>query len=78
MSESAPEFEVAIVGGGVIGAALARALAGLRVALLAQAAPARATGGAVDARVYAISPGNAAFMERIGAWRAIPQERLAP
>jgi len=78
VSESAPEFEVAIVGGGVIGAALARALAGLRVALLAQAAPARATGGAVDARVYAISPGNAAFMERIGAWRAIPQERLAP
>jgi len=73
-----PEFEVAIVGGGVVGAALARALPGLRVALIAQSAPSRAAPGALDARVYAISPGNAAFLERIGAWNAIPQERLAP
>lgn len=73
-----PEFDVAIVGGGLAGAALARALPAMRVAFLAQSPPARAAAGALDARVYAISPGNAAFLERIGAWQAIPQERLAP
>lgn len=72
------DFEVAIVGGGVVGAAFARALRGLRIALVAPDAPVRAAPGALDARVYAISPGNAAFLERIGAWRTIPPERLSP
>ncbi len=69
-------FEVAIVGGGVAGSALFRALQGLRCALIAQAAPPRAAAGALDSRIYAISPGNAGFLERIGAWSAIPRERL--
>lgn len=72
------DVEVAIVGAGVVGAALARALASLRVALLAQPAPPRPGPGALDSRIYAISPGNAAFLARIGAWTAIPQDRLAP
>ena len=71
-------YEVAIVGGGVAGSALFRALHGLRRALVAQPAPPRAAGGALDSRVYAVSPGNVAFLERIGAWPAIPPERLAP
>jgi len=78
MGAAGRDFEVAIVGAGVVGAALARALQGLRVALIAQAAPERPAPGALEARVYAISPGNAAFLERIGAWGAIPQERLTP
>jgi len=73
-----PDFEVAIVGGGLAGAALARALRGMQVAFLAQPPPQRATANALETRVYAISPGNAAFLERIGAWKAIPQDRLAP
>lgn len=78
MDAESPEFEVAIVGGGLAGAALARALRGARVAFLAQPPPQRATAYALDARVYAISPGNAAFLERIGAWKAMPKDRLAP
>ncbi len=30
-----------------------------------------------DARVYAISPGSAAFLRAIGAWQALPAERIA-
>src|SRR5687768_3147360 len=31
-----------------------------------------------DARVYALSPGNVAFLQDLGAWPAMPQERLVP
>ena len=31
-----------------------------------------------DARVYALTPGNAAFLSELGVWRAMPQERLVP
>ena len=71
--------EIAIAGGGMVGAALARALAGMRVALVSQgavAAPPHAT--AFDARVYALSPGNAEFLARLGAWNSIPQARKTP
>src|SRR5262249_20415891 len=30
-----------------------------------------------DARVYAISPGSAAFLRAVGAWQALPCERVA-
>jgi ubiquinone biosynthesis UbiH/UbiF/VisC/COQ6 family hydroxylase len=71
------EHDVAIVGGGLAGAALARALAGMRTVLLARKAP-QPPPGELDARIYAISPGNAEFLAEIGAWSAIPRERLAP
>jgi 2-polyprenylphenol 6-hydroxylase len=29
-----------------------------------------------DARVYALSPGNVAFLREIGAWQAIPEDRV--
>jgi ubiquinone biosynthesis UbiH/UbiF/VisC/COQ6 family hydroxylase len=71
--------DVAIVGAGAVGAALARALAGMSVGLLSQEPPraARPQAG-FDARVYAISPGNVAFLEGIGAWRKIPAGRVTP
>jgi len=70
-------FEVAIVGGALVGAALARALRGARVALISRDPRPLATPG-FDARVYAISPGNAAFLEQLDAWRAIPEGRRTP
>jgi len=78
MSTEGP-FEVAIAGGALVGATLARALRGARVALIAQEqrSPQRATHG-FDARVYAISPGNAAFLGKTGAWNAIPESRKTP
>ena len=72
-------FEVAIVGGGVVGAALACALRGGPVALLAQQRTERfAAAAKFDARVYAISPGNAAFLAQLGAWGELPPARLTP
>jgi ubiquinone biosynthesis UbiH/UbiF/VisC/COQ6 family hydroxylase len=52
------------------------------VALVAQrpAPPsaADADAGSFDARVYALTPGNVAFLRELGAWSAIPQERAVP
>jgi ubiquinone biosynthesis UbiH/UbiF/VisC/COQ6 family hydroxylase len=72
-------FEVAITGGALVGAALARALRGARVALISQE-PEPGLAGAVDfdSRVYAISPGNAAFLAQLGAWSTIPEARRTP
>lgn len=76
MSAEGP-FEVAIAGGALVGAALARALRGARVALISREQQPPAAPG-FDARVYAISPGNAAFLEQLGAWNAIPEARRTP
>ena len=75
------KFDLVIVGAGAVGASLARAVRGLSVAVVAQERLAERRAGsedAFDARVYAISPGNVAFLKEIGAWRAIPPQRLAP
>ncbi|HEX5093310.1 MAG TPA: FAD-dependent monooxygenase [Burkholderiales bacterium] len=70
------QADVAVVGAGPVGLALARALRGLQVALVGDAPP--ACGEAFDARIYAITPGNAAFLERLGAWQQLPAARVAP
>ena len=67
-----------MVGGGPVGASLARALAGLRVALVAKPYKKPAQGSGFDARMYALSPGNVAWLKEIGAWQALPVERLTP
>ena len=72
-------YDILIVGGGAVGAALARALRGPAVAVLAPPRPApRASGGGFDSRTYALSPGNVKFLRDIGAWQAIDPQRLAP
>ncbi len=71
------DFDVVIVGGGLVGLSLARALAGSGLALaivepqLSRPLPAD---DSWDSRVYAVSPGAAAFLDRCGAWRRLPQE----
>jgi 2-octaprenylphenol hydroxylase len=73
-----PAFDVAIVGGGLVGLSLARALAGsgLALALVEPQPPGRIPGPDWDNRIYAISPGSALFLARCGAWEGLPQERL--
>ena len=72
------DYDVLIVGGGLAGLALAVALRGSRlsVAMVEEREP-RLTEG-WDARVYAISPANAAFLEDIGVWRHLDAGRLCP
>ena len=73
------EVDVTIVGAGLVGASLARALArsGLSVALV-EAAPAPARSEGWDSRIYTLSPGNVAFLEMLGVWDALDRERVCP
>lgn len=67
-----------IVGGGLVGLALARSLAGsgLDLALVEPRVPRGDLPAAWDSRVYAVSPGSAAFLERCGAWQHLAGERV--
>ncbi|HVK56684.1 MAG TPA: UbiH/UbiF family hydroxylase [Burkholderiales bacterium] len=74
------EFDVAIVGGGPVGAALGIALArgGLRVTVIESREPVLPTNEQWDARVYAVSPGSRDFIAGLHAWESIGAERIAP
>jgi ubiquinone biosynthesis UbiH/UbiF/VisC/COQ6 family hydroxylase len=75
------KVDIVIVGGGLAGLALAAALRGSRyaVAVVEGRAPqAQQSHGGLDARIYAISPANAAFLADIGIWRHLDAARLQP
>ena len=73
--------DVLIAGAGLVGLALAPALAraGLDVVLADRAVPVvpEPLPDSWDVRVYAISPGSATWLHSIGAWQALPAERIA-
>lgn len=73
------QVDVSIVGAGLVGASLARALArsDLSLAVVEGAAPVERA-QEWDARIYALSPGNVAFLEEIGAWGALDRARACP
>lgn len=75
---TATSFDLIIVGGGLAGLSLACALreTRLNIALLEQRPPRPTTGW--DARIYAVSPANARFLERIGAWKHLDRTRITP
>lgn len=70
-------LDVLIIGGGLVGASLAAALkpSGLSVGLV-EAQPATASHDGWDSRIYAISPGSAAFLEESGAWQRLDMSRV--
>jgi ubiquinone biosynthesis UbiH/UbiF/VisC/COQ6 family hydroxylase len=74
------QFEVVIVGGGLVGAAFAAALADapLEVALIEARGPQPIVpeDGNWDARVYAVSPASARFLGGLGVWGDVANERL--
>lgn len=78
------QVDLAIVGGGLVGSSLALALSshplarGLTVALI-DPYPASSTQWApLSLRTSTIAPSSKAFLEEIGAWNYIPEDRIAP
>jgi ubiquinone biosynthesis UbiH/UbiF/VisC/COQ6 family hydroxylase len=84
MSAVAADYDVVIAGAGLVGLALAPVLAnaGLSVALADRTGVTMPEpppdGEGWDTRIYAISPGSAAFLRALGAWQALPPDRVAP
>jgi ubiquinone biosynthesis UbiH/UbiF/VisC/COQ6 family hydroxylase len=76
--QAARPVDVAIAGGGLVGAALARALSGMHAALICREHQPESAPPGFDSRVYAVSPGNAAFLAQLGAWDAIEPARKTP
>jgi len=73
-------FDVAVIGGGLVGktAALALTQSGLRVALLAPHCQPLPADAVFDSRVYALSASSQALLERLRVWQALDASRLAP
>ena len=75
------EFDIVIVGGGVVGATLACALkdSGLSLALIDSQSPANYDPkGEVDLRVFALSYSSRRILERVGAWETLAAARVSP
>src|SRR3569623_215338 len=74
------KHQVAVVGGGVVGAALALALhrAGIDAALIERGAVPKPYDAAdYDLRVYALSPASTRFLNELGVWQKITQQRAS-
>lgn len=68
------DFDVRILGSGIVSRALALALArqGMRVAL--QARPPAAAGASEDVRAYALNPASVALLDSVRAWGTLPAD----
>jgi 2-polyprenylphenol 6-hydroxylase len=89
MAGGTRDYDVAVLGAGLVGLSLAVSLAraGMRVAIVDRSnveasdvnvAPGSSTDEDWDARVYAVSPGSAAFLAGIGAWQRLRANRISP
>jgi 2-octaprenyl-3-methyl-6-methoxy-1,4-benzoquinol hydroxylase len=74
------DADIVVVGGGVVGACAALALArdGRRVALVEAHAPSPWREDAPDLRVYALAPDAIALLDELGAWPGIAAARAQP
>lgn len=73
------EFDVIIVGGGLVGASLAASLksSGLSLALV-EGQSAQLSHAGWDSRIYAITPGNVEFLKECGSWQRQDMSRVQP
>ena len=77
---SRARLDVAVAGGGVVGAACALALArvGMEVALVEPRPAPRWSAVQPDLRVYALAPDNAGLLDRLGVWPQVLTARAQP
>ena len=78
--KSRARLDVAVAGGGVVGAACALALAraGLQVALVEARPAPRWLAERPDLRVFALAPDNAALLDALGVWPQVVRARAQP
>lgn len=71
------EFDIIVLGAGLVGAAAAVALKlqGYRVAVLERGQVGVKLSEQWDSRIYALSPGNVAWLTELGAWQAMDAGR---
>lgn len=75
------KFDIVVMGGGLVGASLVVALreSGLRIALIEPRLPVPLPDDTSwDSRIYAISPGSAAFLQSLGLWQQLAAARITP
>ncbi len=82
-SSSSSRFQIAVVGGGLVGKACALLLAqqGMQVALVAPRPPERRTPAGDedwDSRIYAFSASSQALLEQLRVWEALDPARVQP
>lgn len=72
--------DIAIVGGGLVGCSIARALcqSGLSIALIEPRSPRPLPAAGFDLRVYALNPRSVRCLEGWDVWPRLAQERVAP
>src|ERR1700738_579464 len=72
-------FDIAIVGGGMVGASLAVALAplGLKIALIEEIPHGNVTHPSFDERTTALSNGSRRILETLGVWPAVEPQATA-
>jgi len=79
-----PDFDIAICGGGMVGATVAALLRSepqlseLRIALIEARFPTHAPSDEVDLRVSAVSRASQRILTRAGAWQLLPATKRAP
>ena len=79
-----PDFDIAICGGGMVGATVAALLRiepqlrDLRIALIEARFPTQAPSDEVDIRVSAVSRASQRILTRAGAWQLLPATQRAP
>ena len=78
---SSGNYDIVVVGAGMVGASVAFALAasGYRVAIVETARPTESdevTGDQYDLRVSAISPRSRGILDRLGIWQQLDDERV--
>lgn len=79
---STMEFDIVIIGGGLVGASLAAALkdSGLKLAVVESGSSPQIPRAEDDwdSRIYAFTPGNAEFLHECGAWQLLDLHRVQP
>ncbi len=79
-----PDYDILIIGGGLVGACLAsllsteRSLASLRIGLIEAQPPAQPPAGEIDIRVSAISRASQAILRQAGGWQLLSPAHISP